>query len=150
MGMTRAGLSSLDMTPGELSTGGLVEALGIEIVEMSEDRVVGTLDAGPKHQQPYGVVHGGTYCAMVETLASIGAALWGMERGLAAVVGVSNTTDFLRLHREGSMVGVATPIHRGRTQQLWAVEVTREGDGKLLARGQLRLQNISDPAAIGA
>ena len=137
------------MTDHKLPAGGLVEALGIVLSEVSEDRVVGTLDAGPVHQQPYGVVHGGTYCVMVETLASMGAALWAMERDIPAVVGVSNTTDFLRSHREGLIRGVATPIHRGRSQQLWAVEVTRDEDGKLLARGQVRLQNITDPAAIG-
>jgi acyl-coenzyme A thioesterase PaaI-like protein len=46
--------------------------------------------------------------------------------------------------------GEATPIHRGRTQQLWQVVITRQADGKVVARGQVRLQNILDPAVIGA
>ncbi len=55
------------------------------------------------------------------------------------VVGVSNTTDFLRPTREGRLDGTATPVHVGRLQHLWQVEVTRDDD-KLAARGQVRLQ----------
>jgi uncharacterized protein (TIGR00369 family) len=62
---------------------------------------------------------------------------------MAGCVGVSNQTDFLRATRDGVLVGSATPIHRGRTQQLWEVDVVREEDGKLVARGQVRLQNIT-------
>ena len=64
-------------------------------------------------------------------------------------VGVNNSTDFLRSVREGVLVGEATPIHRGRTQQLWDVSVTREEDGKLVARGRVRLQNIADASVLG-
>jgi acyl-coenzyme A thioesterase PaaI-like protein len=66
-----------------------------------------------------------------------------MENGMAGCVGVSNQTDFIRSTTDGVLVGSATPIHRGRTQQLWQVTVTREGDGKLVARGQVRLQNVN-------
>ena len=62
---------------------------------------------------------------------------------MAGCVGVSNQTDFIRATTEGVLIGLATPIHRGRTQQLWQVAVTREDDGKLVARGQVRLQNIN-------
>jgi uncharacterized protein (TIGR00369 family) len=89
------------------------------------------------------VVHGGVYCTLIETLASTGGALWAMENGMAGCVGVSNQTDFIRSTTDGVLVGSATPIHRGRTQQLWQVTVTREGDGKLVARGQVRLQNVN-------
>jgi acyl-coenzyme A thioesterase PaaI-like protein len=66
-----------------------------------------------------------------------------MEQGLGGAVGLSNKTDFLRATTEGVLVGKATPIHRGRTQQLWQVDVTRESDGKLGAQGQVRLQNVT-------
>lgn len=132
-----------------LSSEGLTHLLGIEMVDVTADSAAGRLVAGPAHRQPYGVVHGGLYCALVETLASAGAAMWAMSNNLAGVVGVSNTTDFLRAHREGPIRGIATPIHRGRTQQLWQVEVLRELDDKMLARGQVRLQNISDFDVIG-
>ena len=78
-----------------------------------------------------------------DIVASTGAALWAMENGMAGCVGVSNQTDFLRATTDGVLIASATPIHRGRTQQLWQVEVTREDNGKLVARGQVRLQNIN-------
>jgi uncharacterized protein (TIGR00369 family) len=83
------------------------------------------------------------YCTLIETLASTGAALWAMENGLAGCVGVANQTDFIRATTEGVLIGSATPIHRGRTQQLWQVSVTNESTGKLVARGQVRLQNVT-------
>jgi uncharacterized protein (TIGR00369 family) len=121
---------------------------GIELTEVSSDSCSGTIAINDTHHQPYGVVHGGVYCTLIETLASTGAALWAMENCLAGCVGVSNQTDFLRATREGVLVGSATPIHRGRTQQLWQVTVVRQEDGKLAARGQVRLQNIKDIDAL--
>lgn len=121
----------------------------IEITESNADHVVGHIVLGPHHNQPYGVVHGGVYCTLVETLASTGAAIWATDQGMMGCVGVHNATDFLRAVREGTVVGEATPIHRGRTQQLWLVEVVRQGDGKAVARGQVRLHNLTDAGAIG-
>ncbi|HJS71128.1 MAG TPA: PaaI family thioesterase [Acidimicrobiia bacterium] len=116
---------------------------GIELTDASVDHAEGRIEITPDHQQPYGVVHGGVYCTLIETLASTGAALWAMEQGLGGAVGLSNKTDFLRATTEGVLVGKASPIHRGRTQQLWQVDVTREADGKLVAQGQVRLQNVT-------
>lgn len=117
---------------------------GIELSDASADHCEGRIEVAPQHHQPYGVVHGGVYCTLIETLASTGAALWAMEQGMAGAVGLSNKTDFLRATTDGVLVGRATPIHRGRTQQLWQVDVTREGDGKLVAQGQVRLQNVNE------
>jgi 1,4-dihydroxy-2-naphthoyl-CoA hydrolase len=58
------------------------------------------------------------------------------------VVGVANATDFLRAHREGRVDLVAEPVHTGRTQQLWQVVISRATDGKPVARGQVRLQQL--------
>ncbi|HEX7098263.1 MAG TPA: PaaI family thioesterase [Acidimicrobiia bacterium] len=121
----------------------------IELTEATADRCVGRVVVARHHHQPYGVVHGGLYCTLVETLASTGAALWAMERGMMGCVGVNNSTDFLRPVRDGVLIGEATPIHRGRTQQLWDVSVIREEDGKLVARGRVRLQNIADASVLG-
>lgn len=116
---------------------------GLELTDASPDHCDGRIEINENHHQPYGVVHGGVYCMMVETLASTGAALWAMENGMGGAVGVSNKTDFIRATSEGVVVGKATPIHRGRTQQLWQVDIHREADGKLVAQGQVRLQNVS-------
>jgi 1,4-dihydroxy-2-naphthoyl-CoA hydrolase len=128
--------------PGDTSgdfTGDFVRHLGIEITEMTGDRVVAHWEAAPKHHQPYGIVHGGVHCSVVETLASAGAAAWLGERG--QVVGVNNNTDFYRAAREGVMSSTATPVHRGRSQQVWLVETVDE-QGRAIARGQVRLQNL--------
>jgi uncharacterized protein (TIGR00369 family) len=120
-------------------TGPFVSHLGVEFTEVSGDKVVATWDARPDLHQPYGIVHGGVHCSVVETLASVGAAMWMGDEG--KVVGVSNTTDFYRAVREGTLTSTATPLHRGRSQQVWLVETVGE-DGKVAARGQVRLQNL--------
>jgi 1,4-dihydroxy-2-naphthoyl-CoA hydrolase len=120
---------------------GLNAHLGFELGEASADQVVLAATIGPQHLQPYGIVHGGVYCAMVEASASIGAALWFEDRG--KVVGVANHTNFLKATGSGRAVATATPIHRGRSQQLWLVEITDDG-GRQLARGEVRLQNLAE------
>lgn len=119
---------------------GLNKTLGLELDAASGDRVVMSWTVGDQHLQAYGIVHGGVYCSVVESSASIGAALWFGDRG--RVVGVTNHTDFLRSAREGRLRAVASPIHRGRTQQLWLVEI-RDADERLVARGEVRLQNLA-------
>ena len=121
-----------------------VKHLGLVITEANGDRVVGRWTAGEKHHQPFGIVHGGVHASVVETLGSIGATVWfGDQVGdKGKCVGVSNTTDFYRAVREGELVSVGTPIHQGRSQQVWLIE-THDAEGKLVARGQLRVQNLS-------
>ncbi|GGM02635.1 MULTISPECIES: PaaI family thioesterase [Micromonospora] len=121
-------------------TDGLASLLGLEFHEVGAERVVIRWQVRPQLHQPHGIQHGGVYCAVVETAASVGGALWWGERG--RVVGVSNQTDFLRAVREGELTAVGTPVHRGRSQQLWQVEIT-DGEARLVARGQVRLQNLS-------
>lgn len=127
-------------------SGTFEEVIGLRFAEISPDRVTASWTVGPQLHQPYGIVHGGAYCSVVETMASYAGAVWFGERG--NVVGVSNTTDFLRAVREGTLAVVATPLHRGRLQQLWQVHITDEQD-RLVARGQVRLQNIESADRIG-
>ncbi|MGH3356493.1 MAG: PaaI family thioesterase [Nocardioidaceae bacterium] len=119
--------------------GGFAQWLGLELVEASGERAVITWKLRPELWQPYGIAHGGVHCSVVETAASTGAALWFGDRG--KVVGVSNQTDFLRATSQGQLTAVATPVHRGRLQQVWLVEI-RDEEERLVARGQVRLQNI--------
>jgi 1,4-dihydroxy-2-naphthoyl-CoA hydrolase len=122
------------------SYGGFDDVLGLELKDASGDRVTARLEVQPHLHQPYGIVHGGVHCAVVETVASVGAAMWFGERG--KVVGVSNHTNFLRAVREGVLDVQALPVQRGRTQQLWEVTVSDER-GRLVATGQVRLANIA-------
>ena len=127
--------------------GPFVEYLGLEITEVTGDRVAATWKAQPRLHQPFGIVHGGVYCSVVETLASIGAAVWLGDRG--KVVGVNNNTDFFRAVSEGLLSSVARPLHRGRSQQVWVVE-TEDEHGRVVARGQVRLQNLENRPREGA
>ena len=120
-----------------------VSAMGFVVGEAGGSRVTGHVDLGADHHTPWGVVHGGVYCSIVESAASIGASLAVREQGQFAV-GVSNFTDFLRSVTAGRVDVVAEPVQQGRTQQLWQVHLTRD-DGKLVARGQVRLQNVPLP-----
>ncbi len=135
-GRTREG-GAPEVGPG----GPFTDYLGLEFVEVSGDRVVATWIAEPRLHQPFGIVHGGAHAGVVETLASIGAAVWLGDRG--KVVGVNNNTDFFRAVSEGSLTSTATPLHQGRSQQVWLVETVTDADGKLASRGQVRLQNLS-------
>lgn len=132
-----------------LSTFGFDGTLGLFLDSVAADSVTAHLEPDDRHRQPYGLVHGGVYCSIVESLGSLGSAAYAIEQGMAGSVGLSNSTDFLRSHREGRLDATATPIHRGRSQQLWLVEITRASDGKTVARGQLRTYNLASDEVIG-
>ncbi|ACY21977.1 thioesterase superfamily protein [Gordonia bronchialis DSM 43247] len=124
---------------------GLDSVLGLTPIEVGADGLVASLEIADKHHQPFGIVHGGVYCAVAESVASMSGYFWLQESGIGGTaVGVNNNTDFLRSIRSGTVTARSTPIHRGRRQQLWAVEMT-DDDGRLLARSQVRLQNIELP-----
>ena len=133
------------MSPDLTAASAFVAATGLELAEVTGTRVAGHIDVGPQHHTPWGVVHGGVYCTVVESAASIGASTAVAERGQFSV-GVSNQTDFLRPMTAGRLDVVAEPVQQGKTLQLWLVTLARE-DGKLVARGQVRLQNVPLPGA---
>ena len=117
------------------------EHVGMEIIEASPGRMRARVVAREDHHQPYGILHGGVYCSIVEGLASYGAGLSARARGTGVgVVGVSNQTDFLRSHSEGVLLAEALPVHLGRRTQLWEVSIRRESDGKPVALGKVRFQ----------
>ncbi len=121
-------------------------AMKFEVTEAGGSRVTGHVDVGADQHTPWGVVHGGLYCSIVESAASIGASAAVQDHGQFAV-GVNNNSDFIRPMTAGRLDVVAEPIQQGRTLQLWQVLLTRADDGKLVARGQVRLQNIPLPGA---
>ena len=119
----------------------LMALLDVQFDECAPTRVSGSIAADERHHQPWGIVHGGLYTTAIETFATVGAHDTVKDRGQRAV-GVANATDFLRPHRSGRLEVVAVPVHQGRSQQLWQVDIRRPGDDKLVARGQVRLQNV--------
>jgi len=115
--------------------------IGLVYTETTPDGAKARLEITPKLHQPTGIVHGGVYCAIIESMASVSAYVWLSANGGGQVVGVNNNTDFLRAVSEGTVVGTSEPIHRGRRQQLWLVTL-RDNADRLIARGQVRLQNL--------
>ncbi|MGU3652117.1 PaaI family thioesterase [Mycolicibacterium sp. A43C] len=122
---------------------GFDSELGLQYLEMTPDGGRAQLVISDKVKQPWGIVHGGVYCAIIESLASVSGHVWLAEHGGGTVVGVNNNTDFLRAITSGTVTAVSTPIHRGRRQQLWLITITDEDD-RTVARGQVRLQNMAD------
>lgn len=118
--------------------------LGIVVVSATRDEVSATVEVRPTHRQPHGIVHGGVYAGIIETLASVGAALDAMASG-KNVVGLENHTSFVRAVREGTLHAAATPITRGRRTQLWEV-VIRNDERAVVATGRVRLL-VLDPDA---
>ena len=122
---------------------GFDSELGLQYLEVTPDGGRARLEITDKVKQPWGIVHGGVYCSIVESLASVSGHVWLAEHGGGTVVGVNNNTDFLRAIKSGTVTAVSTPIHRGRRQQLWLITITDEDD-RPVARGQVRLQNVAE------
>lgn len=121
-------------------TSAFTDLLGVMFGDLLPDRVVATLVVEPKHTQPYGIVHGGVYCTLAETVASIGGVIARGSDG-AGAIGQSNQTDFLKATRVGStLTATATPVHVGRSVQLWSIDITDEA-GRLCAQSRVRLFN---------
>jgi 1,4-dihydroxy-2-naphthoyl-CoA hydrolase len=117
---------------------GWARDMGLVVTRATADEVVAEVEIGPRHLQAYGIVHGGVHCGIVETLASIGAALVAMPRG-QRVVGLENATSFVRAVREGTkLTATAHPLTRGRTTQVWEATI-RDPEDQLVATGRVRL-----------
>ena len=126
---------------------GWVREMGITVRSVSEDEVVAEWTVAPQHHQGYGIVHGGVHCGVIETVASIGAAYVALGRK-QRVVGLENTTSFIRAVREGVLRAVGKPVTRGRTTQVWGVEIL-DAESKLVAKGQVRLLCLAEEVPLG-
>jgi uncharacterized protein (TIGR00369 family) len=117
---------------------GWLQAMGVTITLATKDEVRAELTVGPEHLQGYGIVHGGVHCGLIESLASIGAALFALPKG-QSVVGLENNTSFIRAVRSGTKLrAVSTPITRGNRTQVWEARVIDEED-RTVATGRVRL-----------
>jgi uncharacterized protein (TIGR00369 family) len=129
----------------ETSISEFMRIAGLRLEEVSGSGVRGSIELSERHHTPWGVVHGGVYTAAVESAASLGASA-AVEQRKQIAVGVSNNTDFLRPMKEGRVDVVGEPVIQGQIQQLWQVIITRSEDGKEIARGKVRLQNVPLPS----
>jgi 1,4-dihydroxy-2-naphthoyl-CoA hydrolase len=125
------------LEPNTFEPVGFVKLIGLTLITTTAEEVVAELTVGPMHYQPMGIVHGGLYCAMVETVCSIGGHLAAIQRG-RTVVGVDNQTSFLKATRTGVLRATAKPLTVGRRTQLWNTEI-HDDSGALVATGRVRL-----------
>jgi 1,4-dihydroxy-2-naphthoyl-CoA hydrolase len=109
----------------------------VRFVRATADEVVAECEIGPEHRQPHGIVHGGVYAGIVETVASVGAAMHAMKSG-QSVVGLENHTSFLHAVRAGTLHATARPLTRGRRTQVWEGTIT-DATGRIAATGRVRL-----------
>jgi uncharacterized protein (TIGR00369 family) len=116
--------------------GGWNKAMGIHFVHASGDEVIAELEIAAHHHQAYGIVHGGVHSGLIETVASVGAALAALRRD-QSVVGIENHTSFLNAVREGKLRATARPLMRGRRTQVWEASVT-DAAGRAIASGRVR------------
>ena len=117
---------------------GWLRAMSITITHASPDEVRAELTIGPEHLQGYGIVHGGVHCGLIESLASIGAALVALPRN-QTVVGLENNTSFVRAVRSGAKLhAMATPVTRGRRTQVWESQILDDQE-RIVAAGRVRL-----------
>jgi len=103
--------------------GGLNEKMGIELTEISAERVVGTMPVAG-NTQPYGLLHGGASVVLAETLGSVGSAVHAAPDKLS--VGIEINATHHRSATSGTVTGVATAIHLGRTTASYEVVITDE------------------------
>lgn len=123
----------------------LVDLLGIEIVELTPERVILTMPVDERTRQPFGILHGGASVALVESAVSLGA--WrNVDRERYAAVGLEINANHLRAKRDGTVRCTATPVHRGRSTQVWTATITDEEDRAVcVARCTLAIVPVAQP-----
>ena len=114
-------LRSLAADPQALE-GTLDGVLGFQFLEIGDEEARARFEVAAHHRQPMGIVHGGTYAALAESLCSI--ATYSAVTPESIAVGLSNATSFLRPVSEGTVDATARRRHRGRTTWVWEVEIT--------------------------
>ncbi len=128
--------------------GSVWEMLDITLVSAEKDRVVATMPIGPNHRQQVGYLHGGISITLAESIASLGTVL-NIDAGKQMAFGLEINANHLRPKRDGRLTGVATPIHRGRTTQVWDVQITDEND-KLICVSRCTIAVVNRPPDNGS
>ncbi|MEP7002851.1 MAG: hotdog fold thioesterase [bacterium] len=114
----------------DLDTRGLPHALGIAIVEITDDRAILTMPVNERTHQPFGILHGGASIALAETAASLGAT-GRIDRERFMAVGQEINGNHLRAKVDGVVTATAMPIHIGRSSHVWSIEIKDE-EGRMV------------------
>jgi len=137
MSIWKRSLASLDFPFKD----NLVTHLGIEFIEQGEDFLKAKMPVDQRTIQPFGLLHGGASVVLAETLGSVAAQLC-CEEGLMCV-GLEVNANHIRAVRSGHIVGVATPVHLGRTTQVWCIQVSDQGQ-KVVCVARLTISVIKE------
>ena len=103
----------------------IIEALGIETIHLSAEKVVCTMPVDGRTKQPFGMLHGGANLVLAETAASIGTYIQ-IDQEREAAVGMEINANHLRGVSEGKVTAVATPLHKGKSSMVWDIKITDE------------------------
>lgn len=104
---------------------GLAHTLGIEMIDLNPERIVATMPVDERTRQPFGILHGGASVGLAETVASI-AALLNIDREKFVAMGLEINANHVRAKSDGVVTAIGTPLHRGRTTQLWEIRIQDE------------------------
>lgn len=127
---------------------GWVKAMNVRFVRVTRAETVAELDVDPsRHHQPLGIVHGGVYSGLIETVTSVGAGVSAIAEGRMPV-GLENHTSFLRSVRAGRLLATARPLVGGRRTQVWEAVVTDDRQ-RVVARGTVRFLLLKEGEALG-
>ena len=129
-----------------IGTENLPGTLGIEILELNDDRVVATMPVDHRTRQPFGILHGGASVALAETVASLGAT-GRIDRNAFVAVGQEINANHLRPKSEGVVTATATPVHVGRSSQVWSISIADE-DGRLICISRCTLAVVARPSTV--
>lgn len=129
-----------------LGTHGLQHTLRIEIIELTNDRVVATMPVNAQTHQPFGILHGGASVALAETVASLGAA-GRIDRDAFMAVGQEINANHLRPKSEGVVTATALPVHVGRSSQVWSIDIVDEA-GRMICVSRCTLAVVARPSTV--
>lgn len=128
----------------EMSHNTADEHLGIQITEMGEDYLRGSVAVDKRTVQPFGLLHGGVSVVLAESLGSLAGNLC-VDPATTMCVGLDINANHLRAVRTGSVTGTARPVHIGRSTQVWAIKLRNDQD-ELTCVSRLTLAVVSRSA----
>ena len=123
-----------------------IDNLDLEISEIGSETIVGHMPADSRHQQTFGIVHGGVHATLTQELA-LHAAQARLDRssgGIARAIPLVNRTDFIRQHQQGPLTIIGRLVDDLDGRQIWDFRITRDSDGALVASGEVHVAASSD------
>ena len=136
---------SLDQANGWHDT--MIATLGMQVTEIGDDFVRGTMPVDARTRQPYGLLHGGASVALAETLGSLGSMMCA-DPAKELAVGLDINANHVRGVSDGTVTGTARPIHIGRTTQVWEIRIEDER-ARLVCISRLTVAIVPRPAKAG-